>query len=90
MTGGSVGSAAFLYRLREMPALMDSAPAGWTGDHITRRTQDEIHLCLRCDKPAQVAYVAHTKAGPRWLDLCALCAHWARRANELGSDPDEP
>lgn len=52
----------------------------WTGEHITRRTQDEVHQCVRCPKRAQVAYVAETDKGERWLDLCAHCAYEARQA----------
>jgi hypothetical protein len=83
----AAGSAAFLRLLRDQPALMDPAPATVASAHIGYRIRDEIHACLRCGRRAQVVYVAATFAGPRWLDLCALCARWARLANETGTDP---
>lgn len=65
-----------LHLLKAEPTLLDPAPAGFTGADIIRRTQDEVHTCLRCGGRAQAAYVAATTAGPRWLDLCADDAGW--------------
>jgi hypothetical protein len=86
---GPAGTAAFLILLNEYPTLLDPAPADMTAAaaQMDHRAHGEIHDCLRCPGRAQVAHVIRTKAGLRWLDLCAGCAHWVRRANELGRDP---
>jgi hypothetical protein len=84
---GPAGIAAFLHLMAAEPTLMDPAPTAPTAAQIDHRSYDEVHACLRCGGRAQVALVAHTKAGDRWLDLCAGCSHWAQRANELGRDP---
>jgi hypothetical protein len=75
-------AAAFLRRLAAEPHLMDAAPADFTGELMDHRARDEVHGCLRCGRPAQVAMVAHTKIGPRWLDLCAACNYLAQLAND--------
>lgn len=69
-------AATFLHLLKAEPTLLDRAPEHWDGSHITHRTEDEIHPCLRCGNRAQQALVADTKTGPRWLDLCHECRHW--------------
>jgi len=39
----------------------------------------EVHPCLRCGKQANCAFVADTKMGNRWLDLCHSCVYWLRK-----------
>ncbi|GAA0719243.1 hypothetical protein Drose_05580 [Dactylosporangium roseum] len=68
----------FLRLLAAEPTLLPPAPADGIGDATRRRTQDEIHSCLRCGRRAQEAFIAGTRLGPRWLDLCAACGHWLR------------
>lgn len=80
---GTADAAAFLRRLAAEPELMAPAPVAFTGDQVDHRARDEVRGCLRCGRPAQVALVAHTKIGPRWLDLCAACNYLA----QLASDP---
>lgn len=74
--------APLLAYLKVQGDLLEPVPPGWTGADITRRTHDEVHECIRCGERAQVAYVAETNAGDRWLDLCARDAYEARRAVE--------
>ncbi|MGI5171893.1 hypothetical protein ACQEU3_46880 [Spirillospora sp. CA-253888] len=66
-----------LHLLSAEPTLLPEAPPD-AGALINRRTQDEIHACLRCGEQAQLAYVADTLIGPRWLDLCYPCGSWLR------------
>lgn len=56
------------------PTLLPVAPDDDWALHIKHRTHGEIHSCLPCGGYARVAYIAHTKVGPRWLDLCPPCA----------------
>jgi hypothetical protein len=64
-----------LHLLAAEPSLLPVAPEGaWR--LIEHRTKDEVHSCLRCGERAQAAYIAHTDAGNRWLDLCMACSHW--------------
>jgi len=67
-----------LHLLKAEPTLLPEAPADHLGAAITHRTQDEIHHCLRCGQDAGIAYIAHTDAGNRWIDLCPQCAYWLR------------
>lgn len=67
-----------LHLLKAEPSLLPPAPADravWAAA-IEYRRADEIHTCLRCGNRANVAYIADTELGPRWLDLCPGCAHW--------------
>jgi hypothetical protein len=80
---------SFLHLLRTEPTLMPWAPAGDPAVLISRRTHDEVHSCLRCGQCAQVAYVAATVLGPRWLDLCAACDHWFRCGMDVVAREDE-
>ena len=64
----------FLHLLKAEPTLLPVAPADATAALIDRRRLDEVHSCLRCGKRAQMAFIAHTPIGPRWLDLCAACS----------------
>ena len=59
------------------PTLLSPAPelALTDGAHIERRSRDEVHTCLGCGNCAELAFVAGTRIGPRWLDLCHACAH---------------
>lgn len=74
MTNAAEG---MLHLLKAEPTLLPEAPPNAT-NHIEHRTSDEVHSCLRCGEPAQLAYVADTEIGPRWLDLCHACGHWLR------------
>ena len=61
----------FLILLRDNPTLMP--PVLGTVAYalqIEHRCRDEVHSCLRCGERAECAYVADTKQGMRWLDLC--------------------
>lgn len=85
MTGPhAAGADAFLGFIRDNPSLLPEAPepveyAG-TALAIRRRALDEVHQCVRCPRPAVLAFIAYTgtTGGHRWLDLCAGCAHWLR------------
>ncbi|RKR92799.1 hypothetical protein BDK92_7281 [Micromonospora pisi] len=66
-----------LHLLKTEPTLLPPAPkAGNLAAAIEYRRYGEVHDCLRCPEPAGVAYIAHTKIGNRWLDLCWACNHW--------------
>lgn len=67
-----------LHLLRAEPSLLPPAPTGVTAAQMEDRRQCEVHPCLRCGEHAQCTYVASTKLGPRWLDLCWGCSHWLR------------
>lgn len=74
------GIVAMLGWLKIEGDVLQAVRPGWTGADLNRRTQDEVHDCLRCGERAQAAYVAHTDKGDRWLDLCwrdAYAARWA-------------
>ncbi|ANZ35242.1 hypothetical protein BBK82_03290 [Lentzea guizhouensis] len=75
-----------LHLVRAEPRLLEEAPADDQGAATTRRVQDEVHGCLRCGERAQVACIAHTKLGPRWVDLCHADLHWLR-TNASSEDP---
>lgn len=70
--------AGFLHLLKAEPTLLPEAPHGATNAHIEHRRQGEVHACLRCGEQATCAFVADTKLGPRWLDLCPRCEGWLR------------
>ena len=61
----------WLKDLRAHPERMGAAPTTDQGVWIERRAASGLHECLRCGILAQVAFIADTKAGPRWLDLCS-------------------
>jgi hypothetical protein len=67
-------SEGMLHLLAAEPTLLEPAPVAATAAQIDHRRLDEIHACLRCPNRAQTAFVADTKLGPRWLDLCGDCA----------------
>jgi len=69
----------FLWLLRTEPTLLPPAPEPFEGADIDRRRLDEVHPCLRCGKQANCAFVADTKMGNRWLDLCHSCVYWLRK-----------
>lgn len=69
-------SAPFLHLLKAEPTLLPAAPTDVSARQMDRRVSDEVHSCVRCGNLAQVAIVAATKLGPRWLDLCAGCRYW--------------
>lgn len=74
-------AAGMLLLLQSEPTLLDPAPADFGPEDIDHRRLHEDHPCLRCGKPAQVAYVnCLEELGNRWLDLCAACDLWMRRA----------
>lgn len=74
-------AAGMLLLLQAEPTLLDPAPTEFEAQDIDRRRLHEDHPCLRCGKPAQVAYVnCLEELGNRWLDLCAACDLWMRRA----------
>lgn len=50
------------------------------GPLIDHRSLYERHMCLKCGGQAKVAYIAATLIGPRWLDLCPMCALGVRNA----------
>lgn len=81
MDGGSFAGAALLWVLEAAPQLLEPAPlpAELTARMIIDRSAAEIRLCLKCGRRAQVAVVAPTGAGPRWLDLCLPCRYWLDR-----------
>lgn len=72
--------------LRLEPTLLDPAPRAITADVTDKRTQDEVHTCLRCGVRAKVAMVVESAIGPRWLDLCPDDYSWLIRT----MDPDMP
>lgn len=69
---------AFLGTLAGDPRLLEPLADSDTdtGEAIARRTQDEVHGCVKCGQPARCALVAKTRLGPRWVDLCAPCYQW--------------
>lgn len=67
-----------LHLLAAEPTLLPEAPLNATAQQIDHRRLNETHPCLRCGQPAHLAYVAATKLGPRWLDLCMKCGRWLR------------
>jgi hypothetical protein len=60
----------WLKGLRDNPERMGAAPLTDQGAWIEHRAASGLHRCLRCGALAQLAFIADTKAGPRWLDLC--------------------
>lgn len=76
-----MNAAGMLLLLRAEPTLMPPAPTTDLGSAINRRREDEVHACLSCGGRAGHAFIAHTNAGPRWLDLCWPCSAAVRRAN---------
>jgi hypothetical protein len=73
----------WLKDLREHPERMGAAPLADQGAWIEHRAASGLHRCLRCGALAQVAFIADTKAGPRWLDLCPEHGHMVY---SLGTD----
>ena len=73
-------AAGMLLLLESEPTLLDEAPADFGPEDIDQRRLHEEHPCLRCGKPAEVAYVNCLDTGNRWLDLCAACDSWMRKA----------
>ena len=69
----------WLKDLRDHPERMGAAPATDQATWIDHRASSGLHRCLRCGGLAQVAFIADTKAGPRWLDLCPEHALMAYR-----------
>jgi hypothetical protein len=69
----------FLSLLGAEPTLLPAVPDTDRDLAIARRL-DEAHACLRCGRQAQEVFIAETKLGPRWLDLCEACGHWLRTA----------
>jgi hypothetical protein len=69
-------AADFLHLLAAEPTLLPPASASDGAREMDHRRLDEVHSCLRCGKRAQQVFIAHTKIGPRWLDLCIACRHW--------------
>lgn len=64
--------------LKAEPDLMPPAPDDAAAAAIEQRRLSVQRRCLRCGAEARCAYVAHTKRGNRWLDLCPGCEHWLR------------
>jgi hypothetical protein len=77
-----VAEPSFMHLLAAEPTLLDPAPFGASAQVIDRRCFDEVHSCLRCGERAQQAFVAETRIGPRWLDLCMACRDWLQRQLE--------
>jgi len=82
MTPDQRRAEGMLHLLKSEPTLLPPAPTvpAEMGPGIERRRQDEIHMCLRCGHRAGVALIAHTRLGPRWLDLCFGCRHWLQKS----------
>jgi hypothetical protein len=76
------GVAGLQWLLRENPTLLPAAPDDYSGVDINRRARAGTHMCLHCGGRAWTAYVADTKIGARWLDLCPACARWFRAGND--------
>lgn len=74
-----------LHLLQAEPTLLSEAPDDANAEHIDHRRLDSVHPCLRCGQRAQVAYIATTDIGNRWLDLCADCNAWMIRADRAGN-----
>lgn len=66
------------------PTLFPPAPLAALTDsrHLDHRRLDEVHTCLGCGQRAHSAFLAETKIGPRWLDLCAECTYRLRREDD--------
>jgi hypothetical protein len=67
--------------LREMPQLLDQAPASLTNDVVEARIAEGVRGCVCCGRPAAVSFVVDMArpvgslvSDPRWLDTCAPCA----------------
>lgn len=73
----------FIHLIRNEPTLLppvhDKDMEQW-GPLIDHRSSCERHMCLKCGGNAKVAYIAATLIGPRWLDLCPMCALGVRAA----------
>ncbi|MEU3455602.1 hypothetical protein ABZ671_18675 [Micromonospora sp. NPDC006766] len=63
--------------IRAEPTLLPPAPEAALvgGAHMDHRRLDEVQTCLGCGQRAECAFVAETKLGPRWLDLCHACTY---------------
>lgn len=75
-----------LYLIRAEPTLCP--PVLGEGDPVLmmqHRGHDEDHMCLACGKQANVAIIAATSAGGRWLDVC-----WDHYAELQAPDPERP
>lgn len=73
-------SLGMVHLIGAEPTLLPVAPADDWATRIEHRVHDEVHSCLRCGERARCAYVAETRIGPRWLDLCPPCTLDLRRA----------
>lgn len=75
-------------RLTELLAIDLHALPEATHEDIGRRTQDEVHACVRCGGSAQVAFLLASKTlTRRWVDLCPGCAYRVRQwASDEGRD----
>lgn len=60
----------FLKTLRDEPWMMNAAPVDYTPVDMHNRSHEPWHSCLRCGRKSQVALIADTRWGPRWLDIC--------------------
>lgn len=65
-------------RLSELLAIDLHALPEAVHTDIDRRTQDEVHTCVRCGERARVAFLAgpspQINLSRRWIDLCPKCA----------------
>jgi hypothetical protein len=74
-----------LHLLAAEPTLLDKAPGNATARDLDIRAASGTR-CLRCGTVATQAFVVDTELGPRWLDLCASCAHRIRIEAISGGD----
>lgn len=74
-------------RILADPETLPFAPRVGQGAAIERRRAEAGHVCVRCARGANVAYIVDvppdTRTGRpgslRWLDLCHEDAAWLRR-----------
>lgn len=83
-------TADTLVWLRLNGDVLEAAPTDAPPQAIDARSRDQVHGCLACNEPAQVAYIADTDKGPRWLDLCMKHSREVRQVSEKSRRPLSP
>lgn len=75
-----------LHLLNEYPTLMPEAPSSAGKREIVSRVHKGGNRCFRCGGQAEMAFVAKTKYGRRWIDACSVDGELVREAmRELDS-----
>jgi hypothetical protein len=74
---------AYVMLIMANPSLADEAPALQGANLVPATIRARVsfqNACMRCGEVSRVAYILKTPSGPRWLDLCAMDAHYVQLA----------